>query len=292
MKLVLFLSIIAQLNAFHPHHVNRRTTTTTILAGKKLSNSSGKGFGKTLEKSIKVRQTYGRAQRPKDELIDTEGAMEEFFRTKEEWHPLFASLATSDKVPAIDFLPGVDVGNNNKLSFDDGNPWKELPNVPSGDDKDELLGIVAKVLDASQQALVDIPVNEATKEDNDDLHFLEEGRRILCLKRFQVLQNEDCAIKRHEKLFETCWSEITYLMKSGEEGSGSLIILPDIYDVTDLKRFTDMNILRPLEWLGIDSSIMEVASLKRESPCIRLLYKLSEIPSLEARDNELQNESE
>ncbi len=296
MPLVLSLCtcIISQayVYSFTPKYIiNTRKSSTSLF-------QAGKGFGrKSSGKPIKVRQTYGKAQRPKDELIDTEGAMEEFFRTKEEWHPLFASLATSDKVPAIDFLPGINnVGG--ELSFEDTDkPWRELPNVPSGDNKDELLATIAKVLDASQQALVDIPVNEATKEDSDDLHFLEEGRRILCLKRFQVLSNEDfasfdSAIERHETIFQTVWSEIMYLIKSGEEDSGSLIILPDMYDITDLKRFTDMNILRPLDWLGIDSSVLEVASLKRESPCIRLLHKLSDIPSLEARDSQLDNEQE
>ena len=296
MKLLISLCVISYAFAFNPICRSSTGKSTTTLYGAK-SSSSGKGFGKAVaEKStIKVRQTYGKSQRPKDELIDKEGAMEEFFRTKEEWHPLFASLAASEKVPAMDFLPGFNVGA--EISFEEGKPWQNLPNVPTGDNKDDLMGIVAKVLDASQQALVDIPVNEATKEDGDDLHFLEEGRRILCLKRFQVLSNEDfrsseSAIERHEKLFQTCWSEIMYLMKEGEEDSGSLIILPDMYDVTDLKRFTDMNILRPLDWLGIDSSVLEVASLQRESPCIRLLHKLSDIPSLQARDSKLENESQ
>jgi hypothetical protein len=298
MRLAILSFLLVQIHSFTiQKSIVQNQPTSTSLQGKKKgkSSTSGKGFGKSTKSTIKVRQTYGLTQRPKDELIDSEGAMEDFFRSKEEWHPLFASLAPSTDVPAFDFLEGVEESGQ-ELSFEeDGeNPWKELSQVPSGDDKDDLMAIIAKVLDASQQALVDIPVDEATKEDSDDLHFLEEGRRILCLTRFQVLANEEyfssdsTAIDRHDLLFRTCWSEIMYLMKEDVPDTGSLIILPDVYELPDLKRFTDMNILRPLSWLGIDTNKLEVASLQRENPCIRLIYKLGDIPDLATRDQQLK----
>ena len=58
--------------------------------------------------------------------------------------------------------------------------------------------------------------------------------------------------------------------------TGSLIVVPD-YDIADLKRFTDINLLRPLEWLGVQADF-EVTSLKFGCPAIRLLYKLQDMP--------------
>jgi hypothetical protein len=45
-----------------------------------------------------------------------------------------------------------------------------------------------------------------------------------------------------------------------------------------LRRFADMNVVRPLEWLGLQSDF-EVVSLQRDSPAIRLLYKLNRMPA-------------
>mmetsp|Transcript_10758 Transcript_10758/g.13603 ORF Transcript_10758/g.13603 Transcript_10758/m.13603 type:complete len:329 (-) Transcript_10758:2429-3415(-) len=274
---------------------------TTVLQAKKKNNNnnqdSGKGFGISSSKSnIKVRQTYGISQKPIDALIDNQSAMQDFFSSKEEWHPLFASIASSENEPALDFLPNELWGQ--ELLYSEKTPWQKLPHVPTGDEKEELMDAIAKVLDYSQQALLDIPVDEASKEDDaNDVQFLEEGRRILCLNRFQVLTSNESLLSgsvldKHDVLFRTCWSEIIHLIKEDVPDTGSLIILPDIYDMIDLKRFTDMNVLRPLDWLGIDTSIMEVASLQRKSPCIRLLHKLKDIPSLENRDKKLQEEGE
>jgi hypothetical protein len=84
-------------------------------------------------------------------------------------------------------------------------------------------------------------------------------------------------IESHESLFTTCWSEITHLAQEDEADTGSLILVPG-YEIEDLRRFTDMNLQRPLQWLGIDGSF-EVASLKRGSPAIRLIHKLSDMPT-------------
>jgi hypothetical protein len=51
------------------------------------------------------------------------------------------------------------------------------------------------------------------------------------------------------------------------------------YDIVDLRRFTDMNLRRPLDWLGVSDSF-EVASFNRGViSAIRMLHKLSDIPT-------------
>ena len=185
MRLIIIALILTHIHSFYINNVSIRPKT--ILQSKKKSSSShssSRGFGKSAKSIIKVRQTYGSTQKPRDELIDTEGAMKSFFNSKEEWHPLFASLVSADNVPALDFLNGLEIGDD--LAFEDETPWRKLPQVPEGDNKDEQMAAIAKVLDSWQQALVDIPVNEASKEDVDDMHFIEEGRRILCMNSYHL----------------------------------------------------------------------------------------------------------
>ena len=67
------------------------------------------------------------------------------------------------------------------------------------------------------------------------------------------------------------------LRVQNEASTGSLIVLPD-YDIADLKRFTDINLLRPLEWLGGQTDF-EVTSLQRGSAAIRLIHKLQDMPN-------------
>lgn len=302
---ILFVTLLVQTHTFtitiNHSHIGTQLTTTAIHSKKPkkgrnaTSSGGGKGFGKSDKSNIKVRQTYGLTQQPKDAFIDVEAAMGNFFRSKEEWHPLFASVASDGDVPASQFLEAE--GINQDLIFREDTPWQKLPQVPGGDNKDELMAIIAKVLDSSQQALIEIPVNEALKEDENDLHFIEEGRRILCLNRFQVLTTDEylsfsSTLERHDKIFSLVWSEIYHLIKEDVADSGCLIILPELYDIADLKQFTDLNVLRPLEWLGVESNVLEVASLQRDSPCIRLLHKLSDIPSLETRDQQLEEAGE
>ena len=61
-----------------------------------------------------------------------------------------------------------------------------------------------------------------------------------------------------------------------EDSTGSLIVVPD-YEISDLRRFADVNLLRPLEWLGLQADF-EVTSLQFGSPTIRLLHKLQDMP--------------
>jgi hypothetical protein len=236
----------------------------------------GKGFGKSAEESPKnedVGKSYDEgALSPIKDLIDAEGAMKFFFESNDEWKPLFRSIMgdTAD-VPATSFIEDID---NIDFEFHETtSPWKRLQAIPTQDDDREVL---ANFLDNMQQALIDIPVDERTKEDVNDVHFLEEGRRMLVCSRFHVIAGaEKGSIASHESLFTTCWNEITHLAQENESDTGSLIVVPG-YEIDDLRRFTDMNLQRPLQWLGIDSKF-EVASLHRGSPAIRLIHKLSDM---------------
>lgn len=226
----------------------------------------GNGFGVN-------EKTYGAsASAPIKDVIDAEGAMKEFFESNDEWSPLFRSIAQSASAPAMSFLGGT---HGEEIDFSQvSTPWRRLQEIPS-DDLDRT--VLASFLDSMQQSLIDIPVNEAVKEDENDLHFIEEGRRMLAISRFQVLrENSGGSVQNFDSLFMTCWSELALLTHLNEANTGSLILLPD-YDFTDLRRFTDMNLQRPLEWLGM-SDIFEVASMQRESPAIRLLHKLADMP--------------
>ena len=222
-----------------------------------------------------IEKTYGRsASAPLDVTIDVEAAMNAFFGTNEEFAPLFRCMATSQTVPAMDFLAG-DEPHGAPITFGPDTPWRQLDAIPSGND--EAMTYVARFLDDVQRALVAIPVTDSKEADANDLHFIEEGRRMLRIGRFHVLPDVRAGcIDSHRTLFATCWSELAELRRADEVDTGSVIILPD-HDVEDLRRFIDMNIQRPLEWLGL-ADLFEVASLQRDSPAIRLLHKLEDIP--------------
>jgi hypothetical protein len=229
--------------------------------------AGGKGFGVN-------EKTYGASARaPIKDVIDTEGAMKEFFESNDEWSPLFRSIVSSASAPAMSFLGGPH-GESIDI-HEDSTPWRKLQEIPS-DELDRI--VLASFLDSMQQSLIDIPVNEAVQEDENDVHFIEEGRRMLAVSRFHVIRgNSGGSVENFDSLFMTCWSELALLKHSNEENTGSLILLPD-YDLADLRRFTDMNLQRPLEWLGM-GDIFEVASMQRESPAIRLLHKLGDVPA-------------
>jgi hypothetical protein len=206
-------------------------------------------------------------------MIDSEAAMQNFFSSREEWLPLFRSIATDTSCQAMSFL-GNDI--DTEIDFNEtSEPWKRLQAIPKQEEDRQVLG---GFLDSMQQALVDIPVNEAVDDDENDLQFLEEGRRMLAVSRFQVLrENQGGSVESNDALFATCWNELMELSSTGEASTGSLIVLPE-YELTDLRRFTDINLLRPLEWLGVHADF-EVSSMQRGSPAIRLLYKLKDMPS-------------
>jgi hypothetical protein len=245
----------------------------------------GKGFGKNnddygqQETAKSLIKSYGEeALTPIKDLIDEESGMREFFFSNEEWQPLFRSIVSDRSAPAMSFMNG---GGGNtyipEFEFHESTrPWRRLAAIPTAEsDK----AVLADFLDAVQKSLIDIPVDEASKEDENDLHFIEEGRRMLVCSRFHVVQGiTKGSIDSFDSLFATCWSEITELHQVNENDTGSLIVVPG-FDHEDLRRFTDMNLQRPLQWLGIDRDF-EVASLERGGlSVVRLIHKLSDIPS-------------
>lgn len=233
---------------------------------------TSKGFGKSSQGvGQKSAKSYDDGTAPIKDLIDTESAMNQFFSSNEEWKPLFHSILEDRSVPAMSFLGGFD----SPFDFDENSkPWKKLGAIPS-DEADRK--VLASVLDSMQQVLMEMPVDERTKEDQNDINFIEEGRRMLMLSRFHVLQGtESGSIENYDTLFATCWSEILFLKREDSKNSGSLIVVPGS-SLADLRRFADMNLQRPLQWLGLDRCF-EVASLERGSPAIRLIHKLSDIP--------------
>ncbi len=206
---------------------------------------------------------------PIKDLIDEESGMREFFNSNEEWQPLFRSIASHSFVPAMSFME-----SNVIREFDfneETTPWKRLSAIPTNEDDRAVLG---KFLDAMQKSLIDIPVDETTEEDDNDLQFIEEGRRMLACSRFHVVQGmEQGFIERFDTLFATCWSEITELRQLNQINTGSLIVVPG-FNYNDLRRFADMNLQRPLQWLGIHNDF-EVTSLQQGGlGVVRLIHKL------------------
>ena len=205
--------------------------------------------------------------------------MKEFFSSNESWGPFFRSFAQSPSVPAMSFIN--DSGELGDFDFhEESCPWRKLKAIPTREDHKAVL---ANFLDNMHISLIEIPVDESTKEDANDLHFLEEGRRMLVVSRFHVVEeNMKGSIARFDDLFSTCWSELMLLRQENKADTGSLIVVPDT-TLADLRRFTDMNLLRPLQWLGMDVDF-EVSSLQRGSPAIRLIHKLSEMPNLDTEE--------
>jgi len=153
--------------------------------------------------------------------------------------------------------------------------------------------VISTVLDQFQKALVDIPLSEKlysrNAEDDNEMHFIEEGRRLLVLDRFQVVEDMGSGGQEQEDLFRICWSEIHHLVSVGRRDTGSLIILnnDDWYSINDLGKFVDDKIRLPLRFLGL-SDYVEVASFVRGKNCVRLIHQLGDIPSLDDRDRDAQ----
>lgn len=304
------------------NYQHQRRCIITLNAEKKKkksnqNNSSAKGFGNKVKAEITVTKTYGdEINDDFSDLNDSNNAVEDFFRCRQEWNTLFRSIVgfTTDvqgsssssedyyspPLPAAMNQIKFDEGEVEKIdaSFwdDDQKPWKQLPAIPTGEKNMATVGIF---LDSAQQALLEIPVEERAPDDANDMHFVEEGRRCLVLSRFQVLgggseADEDGGAERvrfnmenDDELFATCWSEITYLVQDNQKDTGSLIMLPDMAnsDMEALREFTERNILRPLDWLGLGDTF-EVSSMQRGIPAIRLLHKLSDIPEPQPDDPE------
>merc|ERR1719410_258546 len=137
--------------------------------------AKAKGFGKPQDDG-EYRPYYNT-----NKIIDNNEAMSQFFTNYEEWIPLFLSLISSSKAPALSFLGGEEISFGQKIDFSDlSAPWKQLESIPKEEEK---LSIMTEFLDAVQKSLTDIPVNEAVEEDAADLRFIEEGRRLLVISR-------------------------------------------------------------------------------------------------------------
>jgi hypothetical protein len=267
-----------------------------VSSSRLFADPAGKGFGSNANANTNTKspgpdvKSYGKKElSPIKDLIDEESGMREFFVTShEEWQPLFRSLTkngTDQSVPALSFINNNDSGNKNHdndtiFEFNENtSPWKILDALPTEPTE---ISILSDFLDAMQTSLIeDIPVDETTKDDENDLRFIEEGRRMLVCTRFHVVQEiETNSINSLDKLFAICWSEVTELREKDEADTGSLIVVksPDIrYD--DLRRFVDMNLQRPLKWLGQHNNFEVVALEKGGLGVIRIIHKISDIPT-------------
>jgi hypothetical protein len=293
-----------------------------LLSQGKPADNTSDGVGRNIipiDKTYDNRPTY----RTRDIIIDQEGAMLSFFHSREEWLPLFRSVAgidlPKDTVALFNSIASTSASATNTIATNtiDGDlpltlhdlvhsdindtrfPWKRFDAIPSSEaDR----GIVARFLDSMQESLLAIPVVEDASrisymsssnldgddEDENDVQFVEEGRRLLAINRFHVLNNtnhtengtqrDHTAIESVDELFRYCWSEILFLSKDSTVNSGSIILLPPQYELSYLRRFIDMNVVQPLQWLGIHNDF-EVSSFQRDSPAIRLIYKLNDIPT-------------
>lgn len=251
--------------SFHATNKNNRRGQLLLLAGK--------GFGKNSANFNPPQKSYGEKElSPIKDLIDEESSMREFFESNEVWQPIFRSIIRDDDVPAMSFL-----NEDDKFEFSEtSSPWKKLHAIPI-DDSD--IAILGAFLDAMQRSLIeDIPVDETTEDDENDLRFIEEGRRMLVCSRYHVVQGlKKGSIETFDRLFSVCWSEIFALNATDETDTGSLIVTPG-FDYDDLRRFVDMNLQRPLQWLGIYH--FEVACLEKGGlGAIRIIHSLSGIPT-------------
>ena len=281
---------------------------------------SDPGSSNSESRGIPVEKTYGTVPPTyrKDVIIDEEDAMMSFFNSREEWLPLFRSVAgTNLPKDTISLLNSITSSTTttpttpltlNDIDHSTSFPWKRYDAIPSDEDDRT---VVARFLDSMQEALLAIPVMEdplsqikaLTKngddgiddeEDENDIQFVEEGRRLLAINRFHVLSSlssnntntndnrkDSSTIEAVDELFRHCWSEIFVLSQEGNANSGSIILLPnqqEQYELSYLRRFLDMNIIQPLQWLGIYDDF-EITSFQRDSPVIRMIYKLNDIPN-------------
>jgi hypothetical protein len=237
---------------------------------------------------------------PRRDVMDADAAMREFFEgTALEWMPLFQQLTQTDIPPPRRPPTSGDTGADGERgvtfnmdalssSSSSSSPWKELPGIPT---LESHRSVLADFLDHVQASLVAIPVDESTHEDENDRHFVEEGRRMLVCGRFHVVpySSPTNRLDNFDAVFGTCWNEVYQLLTSGEENTGSVILVPDCQSLEDLRRFVDVNVQRPLQWMGLDG-LFEVTSFQRGSPAIRLIYMLSDIPTKDLSDETEDNE--
>jgi hypothetical protein len=286
--LVLRVSFTVAFDTSYPPFVRngRPSSANVFAAGQGFDDSSSR-----TQQGLPIKTYDSKALQPRKDVIDADAAMREFFDgVALEWIPLFQQL-TQTNVPGLaNSAAGTDSDKDRGVFEFHAltTPWKELPGIPTLESHRTML---ATFLDQVQASLVAIPVDESTKEDENDLHFLEEGRRMLVCGRFHVVEYHSPTnrLDNFEAVFGTCWSEVYQLVKVGEQNSGSVILVPDCQNLDDLRRFVDVNLQRPLQWMGLDS-IFEVTSLQRGFPAIRVIYKLSDMPVPDVSSDQSQND--
>ncbi len=112
-------------------------------------------------------------------------------------------------------------------------------------------------------------------DDEDEESFIEAGRALMAINRFQVLQTPSV-----QNLFSACWTEIDTLNTADVPDSGTLILFPGLEEI-DLDDWITKNIDQPLTWLGASSdwSIKSYPnSCSSPVPAVRLLFKQSVAP--------------
>ncbi|KAL7491127.1 hypothetical protein ACHAWT_000576 [Skeletonema menzelii] len=217
---------------------------------------------------------------------------EEFFTTYNEWMPLFQKYKQHSL--AHSFLTNDDNDTQQPSSAEEDtlwgistlenrNPWRLFPSKP---ELPEPLSHIGTFLDEWQRSLLDIPIDTLTKEEdigkgNNDLHFLEEGRRVIAVTRFHVLDGGDTREEEWEmELFRTCWSEMGKLMSEDLEDTGSLVVLPNTsLSLEYVQQFVQAKLVQPAVWMGRGGD-WEIVAMERGNLGVRLLYKLSAIPDL------------
>lgn len=112
-----------------------------------------------------------------------------------------------------------------------------------------------------------------TAPDDLDLDFVAEGRRLLAIQSYQVLEDADAAAAA-----ACCLGEISRLV-DGKADVGALVLLPGFK--TDVAVFTDEFLREPLAWLGLEARV-SVDAMRETSgapvPLIRLFHGLSSVP--------------
>eukprot|EP00569_Conticribra_weissflogii_P006083 CAMPEP_0171331252 /NCGR_PEP_ID=MMETSP0878-20121228/2572_1 /TAXON_ID=67004 /ORGANISM="Thalassiosira weissflogii, Strain CCMP1336" /LENGTH=417 /DNA_ID=CAMNT_0011831751 /DNA_START=74 /DNA_END=1327 /DNA_ORIENTATION=- len=283
-----------------------KATTTTVLHAKSNNNNNshknskgsttgGKGFGtpKPIQNSSGIYskntestttnkpnnnnnnkyslrdKSYGIAPLPLQTFQEARDSMSLFFRTHEEWKPLFRHVSDEHESLAQSFLRDDASSSSSYYYYSDRGiwgistmegktPWKLLPSKPTDPSH---LNILSDFLDEWQTSLLDIPVDALVKEGSNDLHFLEEGRRTIAVTRFHVhtlevvadvnansdgnddkSNNDDdnnnyYGMEEWEnELFAKCWSEMAHIMSQDSSDTGSLIVLPSHPDIVPLSR--------------------------------------------------------
>lgn len=197
--------------------------------------------------------------------------MTEFFEGVDEYTPLFRRIlsapASSSEAPARSVFSGA-VPDAALAAWDD-----PLPALPTSEQEVER---ISSFLDYLQKSLQEMPVDESNVDmDSLDMDFIEKGRRLMVVGRFQVVEGAS-----DKGAFKTCWAEVAELTRADEADTGSLILFPG-YGGQSMLEFSQEQISRILGWLGVeDMEVWPYCSQKSDAPMcgIMLIKKLSDIP--------------